>query len=138
MKPQHRGMAIFALVGTLAGFTLGYTERSIEVREIIKVREVTLEVKDFAKELLNSKQYMCLDYIATKESRWNPKSVNKTSKASGIGQLLPFTWNNIGYIKTENPHAQVMAMLIYIGRHYGSGSNSVCKAAQHSEKYGWY
>lgn len=150
MKPIHRGLIVFCLTGSLVGYALGsiaQTPTTIKVVQIKKVQVVKIRVKkeiitremgarDYAKELLTSEQYKCLDYLATKESHWNPKSKEHSTKAFGIGQLLPSTWDSLNYKQTKNANAQILAMLVYIARHYGS--SGVCGASGHSRTYGWY
>jgi hypothetical protein len=84
----------------------------------------------------NLEQYPCLYELWTKESLWNPKSLNKSSKALGIAQLLPSTWKLIKVKPTINGYEQVDAGLKYIDRHYGKGN--ICKAYAHHLAKNWY
>ena len=84
----------------------------------------------------NLEQYPCLYELWVRESQWNPKSVNKHSKALGIPQLLPSTWKLIKVKPTNDGYDQVDAGLKYIDRHYGK--NNICKAYAHHLAKGWY
>ena len=145
MKPAHRGFVFFSTLGLSIGLSCGLviggiTGNTVGKEIITKVQKikVTLGAKDFAKNLLTPIQYWCLDTILMRESHWNAYAKESTTKAFGIGQLLPITWLNLGYKETSNSNAQVLATLVYIARHYSDSSNGVCVAAQHSQKYGWY
>jgi hypothetical protein len=82
-------------------------------------------------------QYPCLFELWTKESNWRPLALNKSSKASGIAQLMPATWVNISIKPTTNGYAQVDAGLVYIERRYGK-KGAICRAYAHHLAVGWY
>jgi hypothetical protein len=123
------GFAISALAGTLLGVALGNTTPPAVALPAPKVVVVTrvLGVKDFARSLLTARQFKCLDFVVTHESHWNPSAVNPDSGASGLGQLMPSTWRNLGYTPTKVADAQLLATLVYIARHYGSGGPCAAK-----------
>ena len=76
--------------------------------------------------LTNSRQYLCLEQLWTKESQWNPRAKNKHSTAYGIPQLLK--------LKIKDPYKQIDAGLKYIShRHY-----KPCKALAFHLKHGYY
>lgn len=76
--------------------------------------------------LTNSRQYLCLEQLWTRESQWNPRADNKRSTAYGIPQLLK--------LKTNDPYKQIDLGLIYIAKRYGTP----CKALAHHLKVGHY
>ena len=76
--------------------------------------------------LTNSRQYLCLEKLWTRESHWNPLADNKRSTAYGIPQLLK--------LKTKDPYKQIDAGLIYITKRYGLP----CKALAYHLKHGHY
>lgn len=82
-------------------------------------------------------QYPCLFELWMEESNWRPAALNKSSKASGIAQLKPSTWDIIKVKPTADGFKQVDAGLIYIERHYGK-SRGICKAYAHHLAMGWY
>lgn len=82
-------------------------------------------------------QYSCLYELWMEESNWRPKAVNKTSRASGIAQLMPKTWKILGLKPTSNGFRQVDAGLKYIDRHYGK-TGGICRAYAHHLAKGWY
>jgi len=94
------------------------------------------EARYLAYQLLEPKQFGCLDFILTHESHWNPKARNKKSSAKGIGQLLNQTYTNIGMKHSSDPRAQMIATLSYISRWYGSAGP--CGAKRHWVKHKWY
>jgi hypothetical protein len=76
--------------------------------------------------LTNSRQYLCLEKLWTRESHWNPLADNKHSSAYGIPQLLK--------LKTKDPYLQIDAGLKYISHRYGTP----CKALAFHLKRGYY
>ena len=76
--------------------------------------------------LTNSRQYLCLEKLWTRESQWNPKAKNKHSTAYGIPQLLK--------LKIKDPYLQIDAGLKYITHRY----NKPCKALAFHLKHGYY
>jgi hypothetical protein len=76
--------------------------------------------------LINSRQYLCLEKLWTRESHWNPLADNKRSTAYGIPQLLK--------LKTKDPYLQIDAGLKYISHRYGTP----CKALAFHLKRGYY
>ena len=76
--------------------------------------------------LTNSRQYLCLEKLWTRESQWNPKAKNKHSTAYGIPQLLK--------LKTKDPYKQIDAGLIYISKRY----SNPCKALAFHLKHLYY
>ena len=79
--------------------------------------------------------WTCLYTLWTRESNWNPNSLNKKSKAYGIAQFMPETWELVGYKKTDNGFTQVEAGLAYLERKYGG---NICKALGSNLGRGWY
>jgi hypothetical protein len=94
------------------------------------------EAKANAKLLLTKKSYQCLNKLLSKESAWNPLAKNPKSSAKGIGQLLDGTYKSIGMKHVYKEDAQLIAILAYISRHYGSGGP--CAAWRHFQKHNWY
>jgi len=76
--------------------------------------------------LTNSRQYLCLEKLWTRESQWNPLADNKRSSAFGIPQLLK--------LKTKDPYKQIDAGLKYIAHRHGTP----CKALAYHLKTGHY
>ena len=76
--------------------------------------------------LTNSRQYLCLEKLWTRESQWNPTAKNKYSTAYGIPQLLK--------LKIKDPYLQIDAGLKYISHRY----NKPCKALAFHLKHGYY
>lgn len=75
----------------------------------------------------NDKQYRCVVILWRLESRWNPKSANKRSSATGIPQLLKMT--------ETNPYKQIDLGLKYIAHRY---DGDTCKALAYHMKHGHY
>ena len=82
-------------------------------------------------------QYHCLYELWTEESNWRPAALNKSSKASGIAQLMPATWKLLKVKPTADGFKQVDIGLRYIDRHYGK-TGGICKAYAHHLAKGWY
>ena len=83
--------------------------------------------KEVARELLHTRDFKCFSKLMGAESAWQDKD-NPTSSASGVGQLLKGTYENLGMRKGESRVSQTVAALSYISRKYGSGGP--CKAWQ--------
>jgi hypothetical protein len=79
--------------------------------------------------------WSCLYTLWTRESNWNPKSLNRKSGAYGIAQFMPETWALVKEKKTSNGFKQVEAGLKYIDRKYGG---NICKALGSNLSRGWY
>jgi hypothetical protein len=76
--------------------------------------------------LTNSRQYLCLEKLWTRESQWNPRADNKRSSAYGIPQLLK--------LKTNDPYKQIDLGLKYIAARY----SNPCRALAFHLKHGYY
>jgi hypothetical protein len=125
------------LLGVLLGQDFTGTVAAIPAPKIIIVEKVrVLGVKDFARSLLTAKSFTCLDYILTRESNWRPKARNRDSGASGLAQFIPATWQSLGYLRTTDGNAQVVAALVYIANRYGSGGP--CAAKKFWQRNGYY
>ena len=96
----------------------------------------TDQAKVNAKLLLTKENYSCLNKLLSKESAWRSTAKNPKSSAKGIGQLLDGTYKSIGMKHAYKEDAQLIAVLAYISRHYGSGGP--CAAWRHFQKHNWY
>ena len=76
--------------------------------------------------LTSAKQYLCLEQLWERESKWNPKADNKRSSAYGIPQLLK--------LKTNDPYKQIDLGLKYIAARY----SNPCRALAFHLKHGYY
>jgi hypothetical protein len=106
---------------------------------IVITREVAMTnagALDVAAELMDRKSFQCLKGIIAVESHNNPKAKNPHSSARGVGQLLASTYRNLGLKHSNDPKAQLVAMLAYISERYGSGGS--CAALQHERKFNWF
>jgi hypothetical protein len=113
--------SILAAAGSAANPTI----RVITVKQAIVMNEQQ-QIDLFISELLEPKSAECFRYILNAESHMNPKAVNASTGAKGIGQLLSSTYHNIGLKHSPDGLAQTVASIAYISRHYGS----MCAAAQ--------
>lgn len=97
-----------------------------------------LNPREYAKTLLTTKNYNCLNYLYGKESAWNYQAIgnlNGKQKAYGIPQIK----NDI--IKDKSAVEQVTYGLKYIGHRYGytkHGQPNACKALKHWKNKGWH
>ena len=91
--------------------------------------------KGYARRALGEVQYGCLLAIGEYESHWNPKSVNRTSGATGIFQALPASkMAKYGKDYLTNPVTQVRFGIAYAESRYGSA----CGGWQHIIGWGWW
>lgn len=76
--------------------------------------------------------------LISRESGGNPNAVNKSSRASLIGQFLPMNWGKYGPGSDPAQHPsiaqQLDSMALYIHDRYGSPS----AAWAHETANGWY
>jgi len=77
-------------------------------------------------QLLNAKEYRCLETLWDKESRWNPRADNPRSTAYGIPQLLK--------LKATDPYTQIDLGLKYIKHRH----STPCKALAFHRMNGHY
>lgn len=91
--------------------------------------------RGLALQLVGQQQFGCLDPLWDHESGWSTESVNPSSGAAGIPQMLPSTWASYGYPYFPHDAAtQVKAGLRYIDSRYGSP----CGAWAFWQGHGWY
>jgi hypothetical protein len=99
-----------------------------------KSQKAILAYQHYMKENVPTQELSCYFNIVDKESRWNPIAQNPKSTAFGIGQFLNSTWGLVDSKKTENPYAQIDAMIKYVNLIYGDG----CQAWDFKKHKGWY
>lgn len=131
---------VLLLVFIGATFGIFFSNMVSEPRIVVvsTVKEVAMKSVDadaIAKELLTSESYKCLKVIIHKESRGNPESKNSESSARGIGQLLSSTYRNLGMRHSSDEKSQLIALLAYIGRKYGSGGPCAALAFHKEHNY---
>lgn len=90
---------------------------------------------DLLTQMNKLEEWTCLYTLWTRESNWNPKSLNKKSGAYGIAQFMPATWALVDAKKTSDGFEQVELGLAYIKRKYGG---NICKALGSNLGRGWY
>ena len=66
--------------------------------------------------LMDSKEFICLNALWTKESNWSSVAKNKKSSAMGIPQLLN--------MKEKDPFRQIDLGIAYAKKRYGTMCNS--------------
>lgn len=99
------------------------------------VKESKSEMQQYARSILNEKDYEALDFIITHESGWNANNVNKKSGASGLCQSLPASKMAIsGKDYKTNYKTQINWCILYCNTRYGS----IQKAKQFWLKHHWF
>lgn len=89
----------------------------------------------YAKQMLSSTDFSCLNTIAMVESGWETTATNPSSGAYGVGQSLPAQkMSAAGADWQTNGKTQINWMITYADERYGS----VCQAATARLKQGWY
>lgn len=133
---------IFRIVATIAvawnlGFIVTHINGPIIVTKIKVVAMTKPKAEDVARQLLTERNYRCWKKLALLEtSTIDPYAKNPKSTAIGIGQLLDTTYRNLGMKHSKDEASQVVAMLAYIGRKYGS--SGPCGAYQFHLQNGYY
>lgn len=93
------------------------------------------EMQQYARSILNEKDYEALDFIITHESGWNANNVNKKSGASGLCQSLPASKMAVsGKDYKTNYKTQINWCILYCNTRYGS----IQKAKQFWLKHHWF
>lgn len=110
-------------------------EKQSKPRPRLKYSTPSGNIRDYARGLVGSGQFGCLDAIFNRESGWNPTATNPSSGAYGIPQALPGSkMASAGSDWRTNPYTQVRWGVSYIKSRYGTP----CNAWAHSQKMGWY
>lgn len=120
-----------------AGFIVTHWGAPVIVTKTKVVAMDKAKAEDVARQLLTEKSYRCWHKLALLEtSTIDPYAKNPKSSAIGVGQLLDTTYTNLGMKHSKDEVSQVVVMLAYIGRKYGSGGP--CAAYQFHLKHGYY
>jgi hypothetical protein len=99
-------------------------------------RDTVTNARAYAKSRLGTTQYNCINYIFTRESRWNPRAGNP-SGAYGIPQAKPGSkMAAFGSNWRYSPLTQVKWGIWYVNSRYGSA----CAAKAHmlDPNHPWY
>lgn len=73
-------------------------------------------------------------WIDTRESGMDPRNVNSSSGALGLGQLLPSTYRDLGLPISYDPCSELRAERLYMHERYGSEDAAVAFWREHD----WY
>lgn len=93
------------------------------------------EMQQYARSILNEKDYEALDFIITHESGWNANNINKKSGAAGLCQSLPASKMAIsGKDYKTNYKTQINWCILYCNTRYGS----IQKAKAFWLKHHWF
>lgn len=98
-------LCLYASIAPLSAYAANTTSKEIETYKLYT------HIK-----LLDSKEFICINALWTKESNWDSKSKNKRSTAYGIPQLLN--------LKETDPYKQIDKGLIYIQSRYSTACNA--------------
>jgi len=129
-----RGRTVLAVIVTSVVVSMINPTTAVPVQRA-QIVFMDRPVHVMAKELFDAKSYQCWKYITAHESHFNPKAVNASSGAKGIGQLLPSTMRSLGLNKNnDSANVQLIGQIAYISRHFGS----VCGAAKYWKKHSNY
>ena len=114
---------VLGVTGALLLSSASYAVAPIQMN--IKLQQ---SPKMYAKANLSLSEYKCINKLYYYESRWNHKSINKSSGTIGIPQGKSI------WLKTATPVEQVKWGIRYNKNRYGS----MCKALQHFKRYNWH
>ena len=129
-----RSRARFLLILALAtGIVFATPSLAFEPKMIV-IKKFSFHPRAYARTLVSSKEFACLDRLVKLESHWNNWARNPSSGAFGIFQFMPQTWTNYGYKKTSNSRKQIKYGLHYIKVRYGNA----CQALTFHLRAGWY
>jgi len=122
------------LIGINVVFVMNHIHSPLVVTKKVAMTNAT--AYQVAAELLDQNSYKCLVKVINIESHGNPYAKSPTSSAKGVGQLLASTYRNLGLRHSNDPKAQVVAMLAYISERYGSGG--ACAALKHERQHNFF
>jgi len=108
-------LCLYASIAPLSAYAADTTSKEIETYKLYA------HIK-----LIDTKEFICINALWTKESNWNPKSKNKHSSAYGIPQLLNLT--------ETDPYMQIDKGLSYIQSRY----TTMCNAWSFYKAKGYY
>jgi len=131
-------VSLLVFIGATFGIFFSNIVNEPRIVVVSTVKEVAMKSVDadaIARELLTAESYKCLKRIIHLESRGNSESKNSDSSARGIGQLLSSTYRNLGMRHSEDEKSQLIALLAYIGRKYGSGGPCAALAFHSKHHY---
>jgi hypothetical protein len=97
-------------------------------------RDTVANARAYVKNRIGVTQYNCIDYIWTRESRWNPLAANSNG-AYGIPQAYPGSkMASFGSNWRTSALTQVKWGIWYVYDRYGSA----CNALTFFKSHGWY
>ncbi len=97
-------------------------------------RDTVWNARAYVQNRIGAKQYGCINYIWTRESKWNPRATNSNG-AYGIPQAYPGSkMAAFGSNWRTSPLTQVKWGLWYVYDRYGSA----CDAYAFFTSHGWY
>jgi len=133
---NHKPMILLAIFVSTAIFFIFSNAKVISQETPIESKQDTLEpiVTDepiilYAKSLVieqwGYQEWQSFNTLIHKESSWNHKAENPDSTATGLGQFLDGTWDDVGCIKTFNANEQIRCTIKYIKQRYDTPSNAL-------------
>ena len=103
-------------------------------KKVVPIPDTVAGARTYVKARIGIKQYNCIDYVWTRESKWNPRA-GVPSGAYGIPQAFPGSkMARFGSNWRTSPLTQVKWGLWYVNDRYGSA----CVAYQFFLAHGWY
>jgi hypothetical protein len=102
--------------------------------KVVPIPDTVAGARTYVKLRIGTKQYNCINYVWTRESKWNPRA-GVPSGAYGIPQAFPGSkMAKFGSNWRTSPITQVKWGLWYVNDRYGSA----CVAYQFFLAHGWY
>ena len=92
---------------------------------IVTDEPIILYAKSLVIEQWGYQEWQSFNTLIHKESSWNHKAENPDSTATGLGQFLDGTWDDVGCIKTFNANEQIRCTIKYIKQRYDTPSNAL-------------
>ena len=128
LKGSLHGKPAFARAMFIAGLAIALLPlQTIQTNAAEKRSYHVMNIKLYAYNKMEWKQFECYNWLIHHESRWNYLARNKSHY--GLGQMRS-TWYG-----TLSPYKQIDAHLKYIKHRY---DGCACKAYQHWKDKGWH
>jgi len=128
LKGSLHGKPAFARAMFIAGLAIALLPlQTLQTNAAEKRSYHIMNVKLYAYNQMEWKQFECYNWLIHHESRWDYKAVNGSH--TGLGQMRS-KWYG-----TLNPFRQIDAHLKYINHRY---NGDTCKALSHWERKGWH
>lgn len=125
---------VYLVVPTLPPTPKPTPKPTAKPKKVVPIPDTVAGARTYVKIRIGIKQYNCINYVWTRESKWNPRA-GVPSGAYGIPQAFPGSkMAKFGSNWRTSPLTQVKWGIWYVNDRYGSA----CSAYSFFRAHGWY